>query len=125
MRLATLIQKPIHGPNVMDAKTMVKLATIEGAKALHLDDQVGSIEVGKKADLIFLDINQTNNSLLNNDANIYSDIVYSSTKNNVSDVMIDGKWVVKESQSSLYDADELTSNGKKELTKLLNRTEIN
>jgi len=79
MRLAALIQKPIYGPTAMDAQTIVRLATIEGAKALHLDDQVGSIEVGKKADLILLDIDQTNNSLLNDDANIYSDIVYSST----------------------------------------------
>ncbi len=125
MRLAALIQKPIHGPTAMNAQIMVRLATIEGAKALHLDDQVGSIEVGKKADLILLDIDQTNNSLLNDDANIYSDIVYSSTKNNVSEVMIDGKWVVRESQSSLYDTDELTSKGKKELIELLKRTKIN
>ena len=120
-----MIQKPIYGPTAMNAQTMVRLATIEGAKALHLGHQVGSIEVGKKADLILLDIDQANNSLLNDDANIYSDIVYSSTKNNVSEVMIDGKWVVKESRSPLYDPDELTSNGKKELAELLKRTDIN
>lgn len=125
MRLAALIQKPIYGPAAMDAKTMVRLATIDGAKALHLDNQIGSIEVGKKADLIFLDIDQTNNSVLNDDANIYSDIVYSSTKNNVSEVIINGKWVVKKSQSTLFDADELASNAKTELIKLLKRTEIN
>lgn len=125
MRLAALIQKPIHGPTAMDAKTMVRLATIEGAKALHLDDQIGSIEVGKKADLILLDINQTNNSLLSDDSNIYSDIVFSSSSNTVSDVIIDGKWIVKKSQSILFDADKLTSDAKTELTKLLKRTEIN
>ena len=48
MRLAALIQKPIHGPTTMDAKTVFKLATIEGAKALHLQNEIGSIEVGKK-----------------------------------------------------------------------------
>ena len=51
MRLASLIQKPIHGTEVMDAKTLFRMATIEGAKALHLQNEVGSIEVGKKADL--------------------------------------------------------------------------
>ena len=56
MRLAALIQKPIHGPTIMDAKTVFKLATIEGAKALHLQNEIGSIEVGKKADLALLDL---------------------------------------------------------------------
>ena len=125
MRLAALIQKPIHGAAAMDAETMVKLATIEGAKALHLDDQVGSIEVGKKADLVLLNIDQPNNSLFNNDANIYSDVVYSSTKNNVSEVMIDGKWVVNKHNSVLYESDELTFNARNELTKLLKRMEKN
>lgn len=44
MRLAALIQKPIYGADVMDAKTVFKLATIEGAKALHLENEIGSIE---------------------------------------------------------------------------------
>ncbi len=56
MRLASLIQKPIHGAEVMDAKTIFRMATIEGAKALHLQDEVGSIEIGKKADLVLIDL---------------------------------------------------------------------
>ena len=125
MRLAALIQKPIHGPTTMDARTMVKMATIDGAKALHLDDHVGSIEVGKKADLVLLNLRQTSNSLLNKDENIYSDIVYSSNDSNVSEVMIEGKWIVKNGKSKIYDAEELVSNAKKELKKLLKRTDIN
>ena len=65
MRLASLIQKPIHGPTSMDAKTVFRLATIEGAKALHLEDEIGSIEIGKKADLVLLNLNGSDKSLLN------------------------------------------------------------
>ncbi len=124
MRLAALIQKPIHGPTAMDARTMVKMATIDGAKALHLDDHVGSIEVGKRADLVLLNLRQTSNSLLNKDENIYSDIVYSSNANNVSEVMIEGKWIIENGKSKIYDAAELTFNAKRELKKLLKRSNI-
>jgi len=125
MKLAALIQKPIHGATAMDAKTMVKMATIDGAKALHLDDQIGSIEVGKKADLVLLNLRLASNSLFNKDDNIYSDIVYASNDNSVSGVMINGKWVVENGRSNIYNAKKLTSDAKKELKKLLKRTGIN
>ena len=125
MRLAALIQKTKHGPTAMHAETMVKMATIEGAKALHLENHVGSIEVGKKADLILLDLEKPTNSLLSNDANIYSDIVYASSSDNVMEVMIDGKWLVQKKTSIKYEREELVSEAKSELTELLNRTKIN
>jgi len=59
MRLASLIQKPIYGTEVLDAKTIFRMATIEGAKALHLQEEVGSVEVGKKADLVLIDLIHT------------------------------------------------------------------
>ena len=121
MRLAAIIQKPIHGADVMDAKTVFKLATIEGAKALHLDDEVGSIETGKKADLVLIDLNTHINSISDNDDSVYSDIVYSSSSSNVKHVMINGNWVVEQSKSLVYDNGSLISEGSEELQKLLKR----
>jgi len=121
MRLAALIQKPIHGPEAMDAKTVFKLATIEGAKALHLENEVGSIEVGKKADLVLIDLNSHVNSVLDNDEQVYSNIVYSSGTNNVHSVMIDGKWIVTDGESLNYDKDILRENSITELKELLKR----
>jgi cytosine/adenosine deaminase-related metal-dependent hydrolase len=121
MRLAALIQKPIHGPTFMDAKTVFKLATIEGAKALHLENEIGSIEVGKKADIVLLNLEKANQSVLSNDENIYSNIVYSASKENVSSVFIQGDQVVNNGKSLIYDEGEIISSSKVELKKLMER----
>ena len=122
MRLAALIQKPIHGSTVMDAKTVFKLATIEGAKALHLQNEIGSIEVGKKADLALLDLSTNVHSILESDESIYSDIVYSSSSDSVHSVMIEGEWKVLNKKSLLYDQQELNQESKEELKRLLKRS---
>ncbi len=121
MRLSALIQKPLHGAEVMDSKTVFRLATIEGAKALHLDQIIGSIEVGKKADLSLVDLNTNQNSVLDNDEQVYSNLVYASGADCVKSVMVDGNWVVKDGQSEIYDGSEIKIESKKELNKLLKR----
>jgi len=121
MRLASLIQKPIHGTEIMDAKTLFRMATIEGAKALHIQNEVGSIEMGKKADLLLIDLDSYSNSYSDSDETVYSDIVFSSTTENVKSVMVDGKWLVKDRQSLVYDQREIFSKGKEELQNLFSR----
>lgn len=124
MRLSSLIQKPIIDPTVMDAEAVFRLATIEGAKALHIDGITGSIEPGKKADLVLLDLNEVNQSLLSGDLQIYSDIVYSASKHNVKDVMIEGEWVVRGGNSVVYDEKDIVADAKIELEKLLKRADV-
>ncbi|MBS4034124.1 MAG: amidohydrolase family protein [Ignavibacterium sp.] len=121
MRLASLIQKPLHGPKVMDAQTVFRLATIEGARALHIDGETGSIEVGKKADLVLLDLNGVEIPYTDNEHDVYSKIVYSASAHNVHSVMIEGKWVVNDRVSKNYDSKEVVSNAKTELNNLLKR----
>lgn len=121
MRLAALIQKPVHGAGVMDAETVFRMATIEGAKALHIDKETGSIEEGKKADLILIDLDNAYKIYSKDEENIYSDIVYSSSREDVINVMIDGKWVVKDGASLNYDEYEIYHSGTEELKKLMKR----
>ncbi|MEW6194709.1 MAG: amidohydrolase family protein [Bacteroidota bacterium] len=125
MRFASLIQKPVHGPTVMDPKTVFKLATIEGAKALHMGNEIGSIEVGKKADIVLLDLERTELPLDKSGDGIYSSIVYSANKENVKEVMIGGEWVVSNGDVLIYDERELVEDGKSELMKLLSRAYSN
>jgi len=121
MRLASLIQKPIHGAEALDAKTIFRMATIEGAKALHIESEVGSIEIGKKADLVLIDLDSYSNSYSDSDEYVYSDIVFSSTTENVKSVMVDGSWLVRDKHSLVYDQQELIAKAKEELMELLKR----
>ena len=95
MRLASLIQKPIHGPEAMPAIDTFKLATVNGARALGLQDSIGSIEPGKAADLTFVKNSQVHSIPYEN---IYSKLVYSTQSSDVEQVMISGKWVLRDKQ---------------------------
>ena len=95
MRLAALIQKPENGPTAMNSETVFKMATIEGAKALGLEREIGSIETGKKADLVFCKINDLRSIPFEN---IYSKVVYSTNSSGVNHLMINGEWIVQDKQ---------------------------
>jgi 5-methylthioadenosine/S-adenosylhomocysteine deaminase len=68
------------------------MATIDGAKAIGLRDQIGSIEVGKKADIVIFDMKHANTTPLNRP---HSQIVYCAKSHNVDTVIIDGKIVMQ------------------------------
>lgn len=106
MRLAALIQKPIHGPTCMDSETVFRMATIEGARALGIGDQIGSIEEEKKADLAFCKINQFDTIPFEN---IYSKVVYSTNSSGIDHLMIDGQWAMRNRQPVNYNIDTIVS----------------
>ncbi|MEO8168017.1 MAG: amidohydrolase family protein, partial [bacterium] len=84
MRLAALLQKPIHGPVAMNALSVFEMATLGGAATLGIAGETGSLEPGKKADVVLLDLDRTWNSCdPQSDDEIYSPIVYSCTPENV------------------------------------------
>ena len=82
-------------PTVMDARTVLRLATIEGAKVLQMDQDIGSLEPGKKADCIVLDLKKPHLTPL---YNIYSHLVYAAKGSDVTQVIINGKRVLKDRQ---------------------------
>ncbi|MBC7692135.1 MAG: 5'-deoxyadenosine deaminase [Methylotenera sp.] len=99
MRLAALIHKPSSGPKAMRAQEVLDMATRDGAKALGWFKDIGSIEVGKKADLIALDLNCPENVLpatLSRKPDpeaIASSIVYSTQPQHLRWTLVDGKTV--------------------------------
>ncbi|APH05836.1 5'-deoxyadenosine deaminase [Bacillus weihaiensis] len=95
MRLAALIQKPTHGPTAMDAHTVFKMATIGGAKAVGMESEIGSIEVGKKADLAILNLNDFH-TFPSYGVDPISRIVYSATRADVETTIINGKIVMED-----------------------------
>ncbi len=122
MRLAALLQKPIHGPTAFPAITALELATLGGARALGLHDDIGSIEVGKKADVVLLDLRRSWTPAVNEPGeNLYSSIVYSCTPENVRDVMVDGRWLYRKGEHVTLDESAIRSNAEEELRNLLGR----
>ncbi len=79
-------------PTIMDARTVLKMATIEGAKAIGLDKKIGSLEIGKLADLIVID---TNSPHLVPMYDPVSHIVYTIRGSDVRDVVIGGKMIIR------------------------------
>ena len=104
MRTAALIQKPKYGPEAMDAETVFRMATIEGARTLGIEDITGSLEIGKKADITFIRNNRIPSIPFEN---IYSKLVYSTNTAAVEQVMVDGEWVVKNHQPLRYHIGEI------------------
>jgi cytosine/adenosine deaminase-related metal-dependent hydrolase len=121
MRLASLLQKPMHGPTAMPAKTVFEMATIGGARALGLDREIGSVEAGKKADLVLLDLERGWNPVGRSGEDLYSSIVYTATPENVHSVMIDGKWVYRNRMFTGIDEQRLRNDASLQLKRLLDR----
>jgi 5-methylthioadenosine/S-adenosylhomocysteine deaminase len=101
MRLASFIAKAVtNDPTALPARKTFEMATIMGAKALHIDHLAGSLEPGKKADLIVIDLKTTHNMPhFDRDPHaIYSRLVYATKATDVSDVMVNGHWLMRERQ---------------------------
>src|SRR5215831_13563653 len=93
MRTAALIQKLRHGPKTLPALRVLQMATIDGARALGLDDEIGSVEAGKRADLVLLDLSSLQTTPR---PDLVSTIVYAAEIENVDTVIIDGRVVVRD-----------------------------
>ncbi len=88
LRLASLLQKVKNGPQALGAQEAFRMATLGGAEALSMEREIGSIEVGKWADLAILDLNRSHFLSLDD---IYSTLVYSTQSSDVEMVLVGGK----------------------------------
>lgn len=94
MDTAAKLHKLFSGdPKVVSAKEVFEMATIGGARALHLEDKIGSLEVGKLADIVIVDFDNINQTP---SYNVYSTLVYATKANEVNTVIINGKVVMKQ-----------------------------
>jgi 5-methylthioadenosine/S-adenosylhomocysteine deaminase len=109
-RLAALLAKGIGGdPTALPARDALAMATRTGARAIHLGAITGSLEIGKRADLIVVDLDRTHNvpRFERDPAGIYSQIVYAGKSSDVTDVMCDGRWLMRDRRLLTIDEEEL------------------
>jgi 5-methylthioadenosine/S-adenosylhomocysteine deaminase len=95
-------------PNAIPAREILEMATLGGAKALGWDDDIGSLETGKKADLITLDLNEIGWGP-EGAQDIYTALVYSVNGMYVKDVMVDGAWLLRDRAFTTIDIAKASS----------------
>ena len=94
MKFAALLQKGVtRDATVMTAEKVLEMATIDGAKAVGLEREIGSIEIGKKADIIVIDCESPFMTPIHHPV---SALVYSALGHETSSVMIDGRFVMRD-----------------------------
>jgi cytosine/adenosine deaminase-related metal-dependent hydrolase len=105
MRLAALIQKPRRGPDALPAARVLEMATLGGARVLGLEGEIGSVERGKRADLVALDLSGPH--VQPDGADLVSRIVYGARASDVRHVLVDGRLVVRDGRLRTARLDEI------------------
>jgi 5-methylthioadenosine/S-adenosylhomocysteine deaminase len=112
MRLAAFLAKGISGdPTAIPARTALAMATRLGARAMHLGDITGSLDAGKRADLIVVGLDRTHTipRFERDITAIYSQLVYAAKSTDVVDVMCDGRWLMRDRRLLTLDEADLQS----------------
>ncbi len=122
MKLAALIHKAVtNDPLIVPAETVLEMATINGAHALGLEHEIGSLEIGKKADLVVVDLNRLHTTP---SMNPVSTLVYAATGGEVEMVIVDGQIIVEQGQLLTIDEDEVMEEARRHADALYQRAGI-
>lgn len=111
INLAALVNKALKGDTTsIPAATAVKMATLNGAKALGLEKEVGTLEVGKKADIVILDLNKPH---FYPRYNLVASLAYSAQASDVETVIVDGKILMENYELKTIDVEKVMYNAEK------------
>jgi 5-methylthioadenosine/S-adenosylhomocysteine deaminase len=110
-------------PAAISTRSILEMATLGGARALGKEKEIGSLEVGKKADLITLDLDEIGWSPLGGQ-DIYTALVYSITGQHVRDVMVNGRWLYRKNRWLTVDFNAARHELEEQHTKLMERIKI-
>jgi 5-methylthioadenosine/S-adenosylhomocysteine deaminase len=123
MRLAALVHKPRCGPRAMPARTVLELATVGGARALGIDHLVGSLDVGKLADIAVIRTDGTHVAPLAG-SHPADQIVYACQSSDVTSVLVEGRAVVRDHTLTTADEAEVRAEAERQRRALLARSGI-
>jgi cytosine/adenosine deaminase-related metal-dependent hydrolase len=122
MRLAALIHKPVASdPLVVSAEDVIQMATLGGAVAMGIEDKTGSLEVGKLADIILVDLHELG---LTPTVNPVSNLVYSGSGQYVDTTIVNGKILMRDKKLLTLDVGQVTSRARTHIIDLLKRAEV-
>lgn len=118
MRTMTLLQKALHGPEAIPAKQALRLATIGGAKALGLENEIGTIEKDKRGDVIVVNLSSLHAAPA---IDPVSALVYSAQTADVETVVIDGQVVMRNRELLTLDEESVFQSANREAGELMKR----
>ena len=118
MRLAALLQKSLDGPEAMPAATVLEMATLGGARALGLDREIGSLEVGKRADVIMVNPRELHSTP---HADPISSLVYSAQSSDVETCLVDGRVLMKNKELLTMDRERILTDSQEQFKRLAAR----
>ena len=119
MKIAALLQKLTYlNPTILPAYEALKMATVNGARALGMERNIGSLEIGKRADILLIDLSKPHLKPLHN---IYACIVYSANGSDVDTVIVDGKILMENQQVKTLDEKAVMEEAEKTALDLLSR----
>ncbi len=121
LRHAALLAKTRTSPTAIPAPRAVRLATIDGARALGLDAEIGSLEVGKRADVVVVRIDREHEEP---GGDVFSRLVYAAKSSDVEHVIVDGEIVVARGEHTRLDAERVLAAARKEARALVKRASI-
>ena len=117
LKTASLLQKvSTLDPKVLNSDEAVAMGTIKGAEALGLDSEIGSIEVGKKADIILIDTNVAN--MVPDSSTLSSNVIYSANGSNVDTTICDGKILMENKKLTVLDEEEIFAKARQAIKEL-------
>ena len=117
LKTASLLQKvSTLDPKVLTSDEAIAMGTIKGAEALGLDDEIGSIEVGKKADIILIDTNSAN--MVPDSSSLSSNVIYSANGSNVDTTICNGKILMENKKLTVLDEQEIYDKARQAIKEL-------
>lgn len=118
MRSAALLQKVVNGPEALAAGTVLEMATLGGARALGLEAEIGSLQIGKRADLSIVRMDRLHSNPV---SDVVSALVYSAQPDDVQTVMVDGRLLMKNRELLTIDESLAVAAARSEAVKLIER----
>ena len=122
MRTMALLQKAMHGPEVIPARLALRIATIEGAKTLGLEKEIGTLEIGKRADVTVVRLDGLHSTPGSSDP--ISALVYSAQTTDVQSVVIDGQIVMRDRELLTLDEHSVVQDAHRQRSELMKRANI-
>ncbi len=117
LKTASLLQKvSTLDPKVLSSDEAIEMATIKGAETLGLSEEIGSIEVGKKADIILIDTNAAN--MTPDSSSLSSNVIYSANGSNVDTTICDGKILMENKKLTELDENEIYAKARQAIKEL-------